>query len=295
MLVAKPPWSLRPHTGRLERLILQPGAGRGRFSEVEGIPRSLGCIGNNRFILHREKLELDDMKSLLLQFRELGGEEVWLTNYDDPEEIVELARFSSSLGLDTRAVFLLEDLVELDNVKVVAELELERFDELEGADAALVMVEQEELEGLELDFSGELYIDVIFPGSLRGLKVNLMALRGINNPSTVHYHDCLAGTIAVTADGYLLPCPLLRKYVVADLRKSSLAEAVRRRYLRTFWRLTRDKIEACSSCPFRYSCHDCRALEYQATGDVCGVEFCPLPERLYPRRVNPFRWSGWLR
>jgi len=51
---------------------------------------------------------------------------------------------------------------------------------------------------------------------------------------------------------------------------------LRKKRLKEFWRMTKDRIEACSACPFRYICHDCRALEYQATGEIDGLEYCPI-------------------
>lgn len=285
--IAKPPWSNKTHNGKLERLILQLGAGRGKFSEVEGIPRSIGCIGNNRFILHREPMDALRMKKLVLEFRKLGGKELWLTNYDDVETLLSVADFARVLEFkEVNAVVLFDDLEKVapvEGVNFIAELnypehtldELSAYPWLHGA---LVVISPEELRNgfLKGSFGGEVYLDVLFPGSAKGLNFNVIELRRIYNPSAERYHDCLAGTVSVTADGYVLPCPLLRNYVVGDLARMTLKEAVRKKRLRTFWRMTRDKIEACSTCPFRYICHDCRALEYQATGEIDGVEYCPM-------------------
>ncbi|GAB6136612.1 SPASM domain-containing protein [Thermococcus prieurii] len=285
--VGKPPWSNRPHNGKVERLILQLGAGRGKFSEVEGIPRSIGCIGNNRFILRREPMSLERMKELLLEFRKLGGKEVWLTNYDSLDVLMALVVFASELEFpEVYAVVLLEDLDEVtpvEGVNFIAELsypehtldELSPYPWLFGA---LVTVPPEEFRAGPFlgNFSGEVYLDVLFPGSARTLTFNVIELRRIHNPSTERYHDCLAGTVAVTADGYVLPCPLLRNYVVGDVTRMTLKEAVRKKRLRQFWRMTKDKIEACSTCPFRYICHDCRSLEYRATGEIDGMEYCQM-------------------
>jgi len=285
--IGKPPWSSRPHHGRVERLILQLGAGRGKFSEVYGIPRSIGCIGNNRFILHREPMSVEEMKRLILEFRKLGGRELWLTNYDGVEVLMALAAFASELEFsEVYAVVLLEDLEAVEpaeGVSFIAELSypehtLDELSEYPWLHGALVMVPPEEFRaGTFLGgFGGEVYVDVLFPGSVRRLNFNVIELRRIYNPSTERYHDCLAGTVAVTADGYVLPCPLLRNYVVGDLRRMTLREAVRKKKLRVFWRMTKDRIEACATCPFRYICHDCRALEYQATGEIDGMEYCPM-------------------
>ncbi|ASI99489.1 SPASM domain-containing protein [Thermococcus celer] len=286
--IGKPPWSNTPHSGKLERMILQLGAGRGRFSEVSGIPRSMGCIGNNSFVLRREPLSPERVRELIREFKELGGKELWLTNYDRVEYLTSVAAYASEIGVpEVYAVVKLEDVESADpieGVRFIAELEYSRegFQRLEVWDwlyGALVMVRSsklDELTGLKTTFPGEVYVDLLFPGSARKLDFNVIEVRRILNPSVEKYHDCLAGTVAVTADGYALPCPLLRNYVVGDLKEIGLKKALRKRKLRDFWRMTKDKIGACSTCPFRYVCHDCRALEYQATGEIDGLEYCPI-------------------
>ncbi|NJE30069.1 SPASM domain-containing protein [Thermococcus sp. 18S1] len=286
--VAKPPWSNRPHTGRLERLILQLGAGRGKFSELTGIPRSIGCIGNNSFILRRDPLSVERVRELIREFREAGGSELWLTNYDSVGYLLSTAAYAVEIGVpEVYAVVLLDDLDEVkpvDGVRFIVELEyspenIQRLEAHSWLYGALVMVkgsDLDELGGLKTTFAGEIYIDVLYPGSARRLDFNVIELKRILNPATERYHDCLAGTLAITADGYALPCPLLRNNVVADVKEVGIKNVLRKRRLKEFWRMTKDKIEACSTCPFKYICHDCRALEYQATGEIDGIEYCQI-------------------
>ncbi|WP_297510137.1 SPASM domain-containing protein [Thermococcus sp.] len=288
LVVGKPPWSSVPHSGKLERMIVHLGAGKGKFYEVEGIPRSIGCIGNNRFILRREPLGKERIFELVEEFRRLGGKELWLTNYDDLSLLMEVAEKAVEEGVENvYAVVLIDDVdrvTPVEGVKFVAELEysgkaLERLLSYPWLHGALIMVRPEKLDELTA-MAGilpmEVYVDVLFPGSARRLNFNVIELRRIMNPTTEKYHDCLAGTIAVSADGYLLPCPLLRNYVVVDLKEKGLKEGLRKKRLRDFWRMTKDSVNGCSKCPFKYICHDCRALEYQATGEINGMEYCPV-------------------
>ena len=286
--VGKPPWSHRHHTGKLERMILQLGAGRGEFSELYGIPRSMGCIGNNRFVLRREPLPKEHLFELVGEFKALGGSELWITNYDDVGTLLDVAEHAVKIGIDdVYAVVLLDDLddvVPVEGVNFVAELRYspENFEKLLSypwLHGALVVVQPDELEDVLSKaplFNGEVYVDVLFPRSARYLAFNVIELRRIFNPTVEKYHDCLAGTIAVTPEGYLLPCPLLRNYVVVDLTKDSIKTALRKKKLRSFWNMSKDSIPSCSKCPFKYLCHDCRALEYQATGEIDGMEYCPM-------------------
>ncbi|NJE05470.1 SPASM domain-containing protein [Thermococcus sp. M36] len=284
--IGKPPWSSEPHRGRLERLILQLGAGRGKFSEVTGIPRSIGCIGNNSFILRREPLSPERVRELIREFQTAGGRELWLTNYDSLEYLLSVASYASEIGIEeVYAVVRIEDVDSVrpvDGVRFIVEFEYspENFRRIEPygwLHGALVMVrghEVEELKRLATTFAGEVYIDVLFPGSARKLDFNVIELKRVFTPTSEKYHDCLAGTLSITADGYILPCPLLRNYVIADARETGIKAARRKKRLRDFWTMTKDRIEGCSKCPFKYLCHDCRALEYQATGQIDGLEYC---------------------
>ncbi|AMQ18654.1 SPASM domain-containing protein [Thermococcus peptonophilus] len=286
IVIGKPPWSNKKHTGKVGRLILQLGTGKGEFFEIYGIPRSIGCIGNNRFILRREPLSLEEFKGAILEFRKMGGKELWLTNYDSIELLLALANFAVEIEIpEVYAVVMFEDLPRVtpgEGIRFIAEVKYpdvkpEELSEYPWLHGVLAVVEQEYLDDVVREnFPGDLYVDVLYPGSIKKVRFNTIELRRILNPTTEKYHDCLAGTVAVTADGYVLPCPLLRNYVVGDLKKEPLKRVTRRKRLRTFWRMTKDSIPACSSCPFKYICHDCRALEYQATGEIDGMEYCPL-------------------
>ena len=286
--ISKPPWSGTPHRGKLERLIMQLGAGRGRFSEVEGIPRSIGCIGNNRFILRREPMSVERVKELIREFQLAGGKELWLTNYDSVDYLISMATYAVEIGVpEVYAVVLLDDIDEIrpiEGIRFIAELEyspenIQRLEAHSWLHGAIVMIkgsDLDELRGLKTTFPGEIYLDVLYPGSARKLDFNVIEIRRIFNPTVEKYHDCLAGTLAITADGYALPCPLLRNSVVADAKETGIKGILRKRRLKEFWRMTKDRVEACSTCPFRYICHDCRALEYQATGEIDGMEYCPI-------------------
>lgn len=286
--VSKPPWSNREHSGRLERLIVQLGAGKGRFSEAEGIPRSIGCIGNNRFVLHRDPLSVERLREIIFEFSHLSGRELWLTNYDNVDYMMAMASYALELDIPFVYVVLrFEDLGRIrpiGGVRFIVEFEyspdifeeIERIDWLYGALIMATASQYEEIRNLRTTFRGEVYVDVLYPGSLRKVDFNLIELRRTLNLSNETYHDCLAGTVVLTADGYFLPCPLLRNYIVADAKGESLKQTLRKKRLKSFWKLTRDSFDGCKTCPFKYLCHDCRALEYQATGDIHGVEYCQL-------------------
>ncbi|NJE11844.1 SPASM domain-containing protein [Thermococcus sp. LS2] len=286
--IAKPPWSNYSHSGKLERLIFQLGSGKGKFSEVTGIPRSIGCIGNNNFILRREPLSVERVKEIIKEFYFARGREIYLTNYDSVEYLARIARYAAALGIkEVYAIVRLEDVEKIspeEDINFIVELEysqenLKKLEKLKWVHGALIMLTYDQYKEFikhPPQFQGEVYLDILYPGSLRHINFNIIEMKRIHTPTANTYHDCLAGTLAITADGYALPCPLLRNYIVGDAKKESIKQLLRKKRLKNFWKLTKDSIEGCSTCPFKYLCHDCRALEYQASGDIFGVEYCNL-------------------
>ena len=74
------------------------------------------------------------------------------------------------------------------------------------------------------------------------------------------YHPCLAGKIAVTSSGDVIPCIFARSQVCANVLNTPLAEALGSISLKECWHTTKDMVEKCKDCEYRYACMDCRPL-----------------------------------
>jgi radical SAM protein with 4Fe4S-binding SPASM domain len=74
------------------------------------------------------------------------------------------------------------------------------------------------------------------------------------------HHSCLAGKIAVTATGDIIPCIFARSQICGNILTESLTEVLRGQPLQQCWRTTKDHVEKCKDCEFRYACSDCRPL-----------------------------------
>ncbi|MDK2854519.1 MAG: hypothetical protein PWQ92_1413 [Thermococcaceae archaeon] len=94
-------------------------------SEIEGIPRSIGCIGNNKFILRDTPLELERIREVIREFSTISGKDLYLTNYDNLSLLEELSRFSATLPIENvYPVVRLEDFEKISfptNVKPIVE------------------------------------------------------------------------------------------------------------------------------------------------------------------------------
>jgi radical SAM protein with 4Fe4S-binding SPASM domain len=75
-----------------------------------------------------------------------------------------------------------------------------------------------------------------------------------------HGNSCWFGKAAVTSSGDVLPCVMARGDVCGSVAESSLASVIEGGPLRRLWDLSRDRIETCRDCEYRYVCRDCRVL-----------------------------------
>jgi radical SAM protein with 4Fe4S-binding SPASM domain len=75
----------------------------------------------------------------------------------------------------------------------------------------------------------------------------------------LHGHSCLRGKIAIASSGEVLPCPFLRNTVLGNVRQQSLHDIMVSDELKQIWELTKDQIDTCKDCEYRYACFDCRA------------------------------------
>lgn len=75
-----------------------------------------------------------------------------------------------------------------------------------------------------------------------------------------HYHSCLSGKIAITANGDVFPCIFARNQLCGNVLHQPLTEILSGHSLTTCWHTTKDCITKCSDCEYRYACSDCRPL-----------------------------------
>ncbi|VBB06251.1 radical sam [Lucifera butyrica] len=73
-------------------------------------------------------------------------------------------------------------------------------------------------------------------------------------------NSCLHGKLAITADGNVIPCIFARSQIYGNILTASLADILNGQPLQQCWHLTKDSIEKCKDCEYRYACHDCRPL-----------------------------------
>ncbi len=88
------------------------------------------------------------------------------------------------------------------------------------------------------------------------------------------FHPCLAHSLSVTASGAVVPCLGLRDIEIGPIEQIEAIIAEDR--LKKYWRLTKDQIDGCSNCQYRWACHDCRQLEVRLGAGFLEMITCPL-------------------
>lgn len=85
---------------------------------------------------------------------------------------------------------------------------------------------------------------------------------------------CYGDKIAISSSGDVFPCIMSRKLKLGNIKETKEFYKLlgdNYYYLKS---LSKEKIEGCSECAYRYGCLECRALEMSATGKINGMEYC---------------------
>lgn len=72
---------------------------------------------------------------------------------------------------------------------------------------------------------------------------------------------CWQGKINITYNGFITPCIMWDKYDTRyNVRDSSLDDVLTNYLFPEFWSVSKDNINICKNCEFRYICRDCRPI-----------------------------------
>lgn len=80
------------------------------------------------------------------------------------------------------------------------------------------------------------------------------------------YNSCWNGKIAITAKGDIIPCIFARDEIVGNIRLDTI-KSISENIIKK-WSITKDNIEVCKDCEYRYCCHDCRPIAKGIEGSI---------------------------
>lgn len=74
-------------------------------------------------------------------------------------------------------------------------------------------------------------------------------------------NSCFQGKLNITFDGYVLPCIMCSQNEKdLSLKNYSLDTILNQYFISKYWNLSKDYIDICQDCEYRYICADCRPL-----------------------------------
>lgn len=108
----------------------------------------------------------------------------------------------------------------------------------------------------------------------------------------INHNSCLHKKISIDKDGNIKNCPSMHQSF-GNIKNTTLEEALHHRDFKKYWNLTKDKIEICKDCEFRYICTDCRAYTEQTHIDKEGLDISkPLKCGYNPYKAEWEEWSA---
>lgn len=98
-------------------------------------------------------------------------------------------------------------------------------------------------------------------------------------------NSCLNGKVSIDRRGNIKNCPSLKESF-GNVYETTIVDAIKHQQFTKNWYITKDQIEICKDCEFRYVCTDCRA-------------YIENPENIYSKPIkcgyDPYtcKWEDW--
>lgn len=90
------------------------------------------------------------------------------------------------------------------------------------------------------------------------ISVNNFAVNIKNFTESWKYNSCLNRKISIDVEGHIKNCPSMPESF-GNIKDTTLQEALEKKDFKKYWNITKDQIDVCKDCEFRYVCTDCRA------------------------------------
>lgn len=86
-----------------------------------------------------------------------------------------------------------------------------------------------------------------------------------------NHNSCLYKKISIDSDGNIRNCPSMPQSF-GNIKDITLEETLSHPDFKKYWNLTKDSIEVCKDCEFRYICTDCRAYTEKTHTNFEGLD-----------------------
>jgi radical SAM protein with 4Fe4S-binding SPASM domain len=86
----------------------------------------------------------------------------------------------------------------------------------------------------------------------------------------MRYNSCWGSVMAITGDGNIRPC-IHSQQIIGHIGQELKDIDGLIKKMNPYWTLTKDKVERCHDCEFRYVCFDCREMAIRESGKMDGA------------------------
>ncbi len=107
---------------------------------------------------------------------------------------------------------------------------------------------------------------------------------------SLHHNSCLNRKISIDVNGDIKNCPSMPESY-GNIKDTTLEEALNKPGFKKYWNITKDDIEVCRDCEFRYICTDCRAYTERTTFNKKGLDLSKPLKCGYNPYTN--KWAEW--
>ena len=261
------------------------------FCGHNGIKRSLGCMGCNKWNENGRPLSIERWKEVIDELKDLNCMDIFITGGDltlEWDRTIDILDYTNRKFTNIY-ITLHRQSLSIDKINELAGkanmiIKTEDYNDVQSLDtASLLVTRPENFENIEGIQGKNIMVDFIIErGNLLPKDLPITSKKKIQPGSmyqffnNIEYHPCLGHTLAICFNGNVIPCPMMRGHSFGNVSNKELYAVLKSEWERidNFWELNLDKIEKCCSCEFRYSCADCRSLEESLTGKLDGKMLC---------------------
>lgn len=140
---------------------------------------------------------------------------------------------------------------------------------------------------MDVIFAKKNYTDFRFCG---GVNIETFNTNLPKVLEAINHNSCLHKKISIDVDGNIRNCPSMPQSF-GNIKDTTLEEALEHPDFKKYWNLTKDHIEVCKDCEFRYICTDCRAYTERTHTNAEGLDISKPLKCGY----NPYtgEWEEW--
>jgi SPASM domain peptide maturase of grasp-with-spasm system len=226
-----------------------------------------------------------DFEKIWTQLSELGCEHIQLRVYDN----ITLEALETALSkIGTKRIISVEIIFPYD--AELKEIDLINFVFRQPRIFSLILHSapiNKNIYVSESEMGNIYFMQEIVTGTIHCGKIvsEIFAINVKNFTESLHHNSCLNRKISLDVEGNIKNCPSMSQSF-GNIKDTTLQEALDHPDFKKYWNVTKDQIEVCKDCEFRYICTDCRG-------------YIENPEDMYSKPLkcgyNPYscEWEEW--